>query len=124
MSYWQPCPRYPEPAVQAPDPAFDTLVLFNASVEQLARAAAGTRGPSGWATCARCSKATSRTAVTSARTRRLARSQCFAVPCLRDTNTHNSIGRRAIYEHGGRRVIGAEHDGRITVLADHFGETG
>lgn len=121
MSGWQPSSRYPDPAVQALDPAFAPLVLFNASVERLATGCRWNEGPVWfgdmralfWSDIPndrilRWDEETSAVSV-------FRRPSGFA-----NGNTRDGLGRLVTCEHGGRRVTRTEHDGRITVLADRF----
>ena len=121
MTEWRPTPRYPDPAIQALDPAFARLVLFNAAIERLATGCRWNEGPVWfgdmralfWSDIPndrilRWDEETS--AVTVFR-----RPSNFA-----NGNTRDRMGRLVSCEHGGRRVTRTEHDGRITILADRF----
>jgi gluconolactonase len=121
MSDWQPCPRYPDPAVVSVDPTFDRYRLALAKVERIAHGFTWAEGPV-WLGDSRMllwsdvpgntmyswSEATGAVAP-------------FRKPSNNSNgNTRDRQGRIVTCEHLTRRVTRTEHDGRITVLADSF----
>ncbi|WP_419729709.1 SMP-30/gluconolactonase/LRE family protein [Lichenicola sp.] len=121
MSEWRPSPRYPDPAVQALDPAFGRLVLFNASVERLSTGGRWHEGPVWFGDM----RALFWSDIPNDRIMRWDE-ETGAVTVFRrpsgfaNGNTRDRMGRLVSCEHGGRRVTRTEHDGRITTLADRF----
>ncbi len=121
MSGWQPSARYPDPAVQALDPAFARLVLFNASIERLATGCRWNEGPVWFGDM----RALFWSDIPNDRILRWDE-EGGAVSVFRrpsgfaNGNTRDRMGRLVSCEHGGRRVTRTEHDGRIIVLADRF----
>ena len=121
MSEWRPSPRYPDPAVQALDPAFNRLVLFNASIERLATGCRWNEGPVWFGDM----RALFWSDIPNDRILRWDE-ETGAVSVFRrpsgyaNGNTRDRMGRLVSCEHGGRRVTRTEHDGRITILADRF----
>ncbi|HUB47802.1 MAG TPA: SMP-30/gluconolactonase/LRE family protein [Acetobacteraceae bacterium] len=118
---WEPSQRYPDPAVQVLDAAFNQYRLPLASVEQLANGCRWSEGP-----------------VYVADGRYLLWSdipndrilkweeETSAVSVFRKTsnnangNTRDRQGRLVTCEHRGRRVVRTEYDGSLTVLMNHF----
>lgn len=120
-STWEPSPRYPDPAVQALDPAFDKYRLFNAGVERLAGGMRWCEGPV-WMGDARCllwsdipSNAIMRWDEETGATSVYRRPSGNA-----NGHTRDRQGRLVTCEHGGRRLTRTEYDGSITVLIDRF----
>ena len=121
MTGWQPSTRYPDPAIEALDPAFAGLVLFNASIERLASGCRWNEGPIWFGDM----RALFWSDIPNDRIMRWDE-ETGAVTVFRrpsgfaNGNTRDRMGRLVTCEHGGRRVTRTEHDGRITVLADRF----
>jgi gluconolactonase len=118
---WEMSERYPDPAVQVLDPAFNKYRLLLASVERLYTGARWSEGPV-WMGDARCllwsdipnnrilkwDEETGRTSV-------------YRKPSNNaNGNTRDRQGRLVTCEHDTRRVTRTEYDGSITVLADKF----
>jgi gluconolactonase len=118
---WEESSRYPDPAVQVLDPAFNKYRLLLASVERLYTGARWSEGPV-WMGDARCllwsdipnnrilkwDEETGRTSV-------------YRKPSNNaNGNTRDRQGRLVTCEHDARRVTRTEYDGTITVLADKF----
>ncbi|MBN3849330.1 SMP-30/gluconolactonase/LRE family protein [Paraburkholderia sp. Ac-20342] len=118
---WQPCDRYPDPAVVALDPSFERYRLSLARVERLGTGFGFTEGPCWFGdggyllfsdipndTVYRWLEATGEISV-------------YRKPSqLTNGNTRDRQGRLVSCEHGTRRLTRTEYDGSITVLADHF----
>ncbi|MCO6415353.1 SMP-30/gluconolactonase/LRE family protein [Siccirubricoccus sp. KC 17139] len=117
----QPVERYPDPAVQVLDPAFNRYRLLLAGVERLWTGARWSEGPV-WFGDQRCliwsdipnnrmlrwSEASNRVDV-------------FRAPANNSNgNTRDRQGRLLSCEHLTRRVTRTEPDGAITVIADRF----
>jgi gluconolactonase len=118
---WEPSQRYPDPAVQVLDAAFNQYRLPLASVEQLTTGCRWSEGP-----------------VYVADGRYLLWSdipndrilkweeETGAISVFRKTsnnangNTRDRQGRLVTCEHRGRRVVRTEYDGSLTVLMNHF----
>ncbi len=118
---WQPASRYPDPAITALDPRFETYWLKHAAIERLATGCRWAEGPvyfgDGryllWSDVPnnRILKWEEETGAVS----------IFRKPSnFADGNTRDRQGRLITCEHGGRRVTRTEYDGSITVLADAF----
>ncbi len=118
---WEASQRYPDPLVQALDPAFNKYRLGLASVEQLYTGARWSEGPV-WMGDWRCllwsdipnnrilrwDEETGRTSV-------------YRKPSNNaNGNTRDRQGRLVTCEHDARRITRTEVDGSITVLADKF----
>jgi gluconolactonase len=121
MSDWQPSPGYPDPRVEALDPAFAKYRLPLASVERLATGCRWAEGPVWfgdgryflWSDIPndRILKWEEETGAVSV----------YRKPSnYANGNTRDRQGRLVTCEHGGRRVIRTEYDGSITVLCDSF----
>lgn len=118
---WAPAARYPDPAIRILDPAHASLRLSSAAVERLATGTRWGEGPV-WFGDHRCliwsdipSNRMLRWDETTGQT------QVFRSPSqYANGNTRDQQGRLITCEHLTRRVTRTEHDGRITVLADHF----
>jgi gluconolactonase len=120
---FQPASRYPDPSIEVLDDAFLALRLYSASVEELATGFRWAEGPV-WFGDGRyllfsdipnnrilrwddCSGATS----------------VFRAPADNaNGHTRDRDGRLVSCEHLTRRITRTEYDGRITVLADRFGD--
>jgi len=114
-------PRYPDPALEALDPAFLALRLYSASVEQLATGLRWAEGPVWFGDgrylllsdipnnrILRWDDGSSATSV-------------FRQPADNaNGHTRDRQGRLVSCEHLTRRITRTEYDGRITVLADRF----
>ena len=118
---WNPCTRYPDPAITVLDPRFKKYVLFAAAVERIATGMRWSEGPVWfgdgrfllWSDIPndRIMKWEEETGAVSV----------FRKPSgFANGNTRDRQGRLVSCEHLGRRVTRTEYDGSITVLADRF----
>lgn len=118
---WQPCERYPDPAITVLDPRFAPYCLFNAAVERLATGMRWAEGPVWfgdgryllWSDIPnnRVMKWEEQTGAVSV----------FRQPSnFANGHTRDRQGRLVGCEHGGRRVVRTEYDGSTTVLVDQF----
>jgi len=118
---WQPCERYPDPAITALDPRFKKYCLDAAAVERLATGMRWAEGPAWfgdgryllWSDIPnnRIMKWEEQTGAVSV----------FRQPSnFANGHTRDRQGRLVGCEHGGRRVVRTEYDGSITVLVDQF----
>ena len=118
---WQPATRYPDPAVQSLDPAFDKYKVTLAAVERLATGFRWAEGPVWfgdgryllWSDIPnnRIMKWEEETGAVSV----------FRKPSHNaNGNTRDRQGRLVTCEHDARRVTRTEHDGTITVVCDRF----
>lgn len=113
--------RYPDPAVEVLDPRFAPYRIASAALERLYTGCRWAEGPA-WFGDLRClvwsdipndrmlrwSEETGQVSV-------------FRQPAHNSNgNTRDRQGRLVTCEHGARRVTRTEHDGRVTVLIDHF----
>ena len=118
---WSPPARYPDPRLRDLHPSFARYRLMNGPVQKLAGGTRWGEGPV-WFGDHRCliwsdvpgdrmlryDEATGATTV-------------FRAPSNNaNGNTRDREGRLVTCEHLTRRVTRAEHDGRITVIADRF----
>jgi gluconolactonase len=118
---WQPCERYPDPAVEILDPAFLKYRIFSAAVERLATGCRWSEGPV-WFGDGRC------VLWSDIPNDRILKweEETGAVSVFRKPSNHanghtrDRQGRLIGCEHGGRRVVRTEYDGSITVVADSF----
>ena len=122
MDRWPDSPvRYPDPAVQVLDPSFAHYRLNLAAVERLATGFRWAEGPVWfgdgrfllWSDIPnnRVMKWEEETGAVS----------IFRKPSNNTNgNTRDRQGRLVSCEHDARRVTRTEHDGTITVLADHY----
>lgn len=118
---WKPATRYPDPAVQSLDPAFDKLRLPMAAVERLATGMRWCEGPV-WFGDGRY------LLWSDIPNNRIMRwdeitntvSEYRTPSNFANGNTRDRQGRLVSCEHGGRRVTRTEHDGTITVLMDSY----
>ncbi|MCC7280990.1 MAG: SMP-30/gluconolactonase/LRE family protein [Acetobacteraceae bacterium] len=118
---WQPAGRYPDPAVQVLDPAFNKYRIVLAAVERLATGCRWAEGPVWFGD----QRALLWSDVPSDRMLRWSEEtgavSTFRAPSgFSNGNTRDREGRLVTCEHGGRRVTRTEYDGSITVLADRF----
>ena len=118
---WEASERYPDPAVQVLDPAFNKYRLLLASVERLYTGARWSEGPvymGDWRCLLwsdipnnrilRWDEETGRTSV-------------YRKPSNNaNGNTRDRQGRLVTCEHDARRITRTEYDGTITVLMDKF----
>jgi gluconolactonase len=121
FAQWAPSQRYPDPSVQALDPAFNKYRLGLAGVERIAHGTRWNEGPvyfgDGryllWSDIPnnrimRWQEETGRVSV-------------FRQPSNNaNGNTRDRQGRLVTCEHDTRRITRTEYDGTITVLADKF----
>jgi len=118
---WQPATRYPDPAIVALDPRFETYWLKLSAIERIATGFRWAEGPvwfgdGRFLLCSdipnnRILKWEEETGAVSV----------FRKPSdFANGNTRDRQGRLITCEHGGRRVTRTEHDGTITVLMDSF----
>src|SRR5881628_2838161 len=122
MDRWRDSPvRYPDPAVQVLDPSFAQYRLNLAAVERLATGFRWAEGPVWfgdgrfllWSDIPnnRIMKWEEETGAVSV----------FRKPSNNTNgNARDRQGRLVSCEHDARRVTRTEHDGTITVLADHY----
>ena len=118
---WQPTTRYPDPAVQSIDPAFDKYRLPLAGVERLATGMRWNEGPV-WFGDARhllwSDIPNNRIMRWNEETGRVSE---FRNPSnFSNGHTRDRQGRLVSCEHGGRRITRTEYDGTITTLMDSF----
>jgi gluconolactonase len=117
---WQGSQRYPDPAIEIIDPAFERYRVFSAAVERLATGFRWCEGPVWfgdgryllWSDIPnnRIMKWEEETGAVSV----------FRKPSnFANGNTRDRLGRLVTCEHG-RRVTRTEIDGAVTVLADRF----
>jgi gluconolactonase len=118
---WEPSRRYPEPAVQVMDAAFNRYRLPLASVEQLFTGCRWSEGPVYFGD----GRFLLWSDIPNDRILRWDE-ESGAVNVFRKTswnangNTRDRQGRLVTCEHRGRRVTRTEYDGCITVLMDSF----
>lgn len=118
---WQPAERYPDPAIEILDPAFERYRIFNAAVERLHTGGRWSEGPV-WFGDAR------HLLWSDIPNDRILKwdETSGAVSVFRSPshhangNTRDLQGRLITCEHGSRRVTRTEIDGSITVLADRY----
>ncbi|MBV8840149.1 MAG: SMP-30/gluconolactonase/LRE family protein [Alphaproteobacteria bacterium] len=116
-----PSARYPDPAIQSLDPAFDKYRIAQSSIERIASGCRWNEGPVyfGDARCLLWSDIPNN---------RIMRwdEETGAVSVYRkpanlaNGNTRDREGRLITCEHGARRVTRTEYDGTVTVLMDKF----
>jgi len=116
---WRAHPRYPDPAVEALDPRFERYRIFSAAVERLYTGCRWSEGPV-WFGDGRyllwSDIPNDRILKWEEETRRVS---AFRRPSgFANGNTRDRQGRLVTCEHGARRVVRTEYDGRVTVLAD------
>jgi len=118
---WAPSARYPDAAVRVLDDRFNALRLPLAKVERLATGCRWAEGPV-WCGDARAllwsdipNNRILRWDEESGAVSVFRRPSNFANGATRDRQ-----GRLIHCEHGGRRIVRTEYDGRLTTLADRF----
>jgi gluconolactonase len=118
---WRPSQRYPDPAVESLDPAFNKYRIGTAAVERIAGGMRWCEGPIWfgdgryllWSDIPnnrimRWDEETGRVSI-------------FRKPSgYSNGNTRDRQGRLITCEHEGRRVTRTEYDGTITVVIDRF----
>ncbi len=118
---WEPATRYPDPAVQSLDPAFDKYRLRLAAVERLATGMRWAEGPV-WFGDARhllwSDIPNNRVLRWCEETGQV--SEFRAPSNFENGHTRDRQGRLLSCEHGGRRITRTEYDGTITTLMDSF----
>lgn len=113
--------RYPDPAIEIVEPAFEQYILGSAALERLYTGARWTEGPV-WFGDGRYLLWSD---IPNNRMLRWAE-ETGAVSVFRSPshysngNTRDLQGRLITCEHDTRRVTRTEHDGRVTVLMDSF----
>ena len=118
---WQAATRYPDPAVQSLDPAFDKYRLPLASVERLATGMRWCEGPV-WFGDARHLLWSD---IPNNRIMRWCEETGDVTEFRSPSNyvngkTRDRHGRLISCQHGGRSIIRTEYDGTITTLVDRF----
>jgi gluconolactonase len=117
-----PSLRYPEPAVQIIDPAFDRYRIYNSSLERLATGMRWAEGPVYFAerSCLLVSDIPNNRVMKYSE--RDGRFTVYRTPSnYANGNTRDRRGRLVTCEHSvTRRIVRTEADGRLTVLADRF----
>jgi gluconolactonase len=116
---WQPCERYPDPAVRAVDASFEPYREKLAAVERIAQGNRWAEGPV-WFGDGRYLLWSD---IPNNRIRRWSEEtgevSTFRAPSHNaNGNTRDRAGRLVTCEHLTRRVTRTEYDGAITVLAD------
>jgi gluconolactonase len=116
---WQPCERYPDPAVRAVDPVFERYREKLAAVERIAVGNRWAEGPV-WFGDGRYLLWSD---IPNNRIRRWSEEtgevSTFRAPSNNaNGNTRDRVGRLVTCEHRTRRVTRTEYDGTVTVLAD------
>jgi gluconolactonase len=113
--------RYPDPDIIVLDPRFERMILGHAAIERIATGCRFTEGPVWFGDLRQL-------VFSDIPNDRLVRwdEETGATGALRklagfpDGNTRDRQGRLLSAELGTRRLTRTEHDGTITVLADHF----
>jgi gluconolactonase len=118
---WEPNERYPDPAIQTLDPAFNKYRIAQSTVERLATGCRWNEGPVyfGDARCLLWSD------IPNNRIMRwdeeTGRASVYRKPSnMANGNTRDRQGRLVSCEHDARRVTRTEYDGSIMVLIDKF----
>ncbi|NDR56224.1 SMP-30/gluconolactonase/LRE family protein [Aliiruegeria sabulilitoris] len=118
---WKPTTRYPDPAVESLDPAFDKYRLPLAAVERLATGMRWCEGPV-WFGDARhllwSDIPNNRIMRWTEETGHV--SEYRSPSNFANGHTRDRQGRLVSCEHGGRRITRTEYDGTITTLMDSF----
>ena len=120
-SQWQPSARYPDPSIEALDPAFKKHHLALSAVERLWTGSRWGEGPV-WLGDVRCLLWSD---IPNNRVLKW-EEETGAVSIWRkpsnnaNGHTRDRQGRIIACEHEGRRVVRFEYDGSITVLADSY----
>ena len=120
LAAWEPAERYPDPAIQTLDPAFNKYRIAQTTVERIARGCRWNEGPV-WFGDARCLLWSD---IPNNRIMRwdeeTGRVSIFRKPSnFANGHTRDRQGRLISCEHA-RRVTRTEYDGTITVLIDKF----
>lgn len=118
---WRPSQRYPDPAIEALDPAFNKYHLALAAVERLATGFRWAEGPV-WMGASRM------LVFSDVSNNRLMKwdeetgeASVFRKPSnYSNGNTRDRQGRLVTCEHATRRVTRTEHDGTIVPIAEGF----
>jgi gluconolactonase len=118
---WRSHPRYPDPAIEALDPRFESYWIKQSAVERLYTGCRWSEGPVWfgdgryllWSDIPnnRILKWEEETGTVSV----FRRPSNFA-----NGNTRDRQGRLVTCEHGGRRITRTEYDGTLTVLLDQW----
>ncbi len=121
MTDWRPAERFPDPAVRVLDERFRDYIVVLAKVERLATGCRWSEGPV-WFGDQRCliwsdipNDRLLRWDESSGQTTVFRQPARFA-----NGNARDQQGRLLTCEHGERRVVRTEYDGRLTVLAESF----
>ncbi len=118
---WAPTTRYPDPAVQSINPAFDRYRLPLAGVERLATGCRWAEGPV-WFGDGRqllwSDIPNNRIMRWNEETGQV--SQFRSPSNFANGHTRDRTGRLVSCEHGGRRITRTEYDGTITPLMDRY----
>ena len=121
LAAWEPNQRYPDPAIQTLDPAFNKYRIAQSTVERLATGCRWNEGPVyfGDARCLLWSD------IPNNRIMRWdeesGRVSVYRKPSnMSNGNTRDRQGRLVTCEHDTRRVTRTEYDGTVTVLIDKF----
>ncbi|MBX9699307.1 MAG: SMP-30/gluconolactonase/LRE family protein, partial [Acetobacteraceae bacterium] len=118
---WRPSERYPDPAIEALDPAFKAYHLVLSAVERLWHGSRWGEGPV-WLGDARCVLWSD---IPNNRVLKWEEETGAVSLWQKPSNnanghTRDRQGRILACEHAGRRVVRFEYDGSITVIADSF----
>ena len=118
---WPDVRRYPDPALESLDPAFDRLRINNTALERLFTGTRSAEGPA-WFGDGRylvwCDVPNDRLLRWDEATGTVGE---FRRPAGHPNGaTRDRQGRLLLCEHSGRRVSRTEHDGSITVVAERF----
>ena len=118
---WEASERYPDPAIQVLDPAFNKYRLLHASVERLSTGARWSEGP----VCIGDGRCLLWSDIPNNRIMRwdeeTGRTSVYRKPSNNaNGNTRDRQGRLVTCEHDARRITRTEYDGTITVLCDKF----
>ena len=121
FAQWTPSERYPDPSVQALDPAFNKYRLGLAGVERIAHGTRWNEGPVYFGD----GRYLLWSDIPNNRIMRwqeeTGRVSAFRQPSNNaNGNTRDRQGRLVTCEHDTRRITRTEYDGTITVLADKF----
>ena len=119
---WRPSERYPDPAIEAIDPAFRKYHLVLSAVERLWHGSRWGEGPV-WLGDARCLLWSD---IPNNRVLKWEEETGAVSLWQKPSNnanghTRDRQGRILACEHAGRRVVRFEYDGSTTVIADSYG---
>src|ERR1700744_4062921 len=113
--------RYPDPDVIALDPRFERLMLAHAAIERIATGCRFTEGPVWFGDLRQLVFSDIPNDCLMRWDEETGRSGVLRKPAGNpDGNTRDRFGCLISAELGTRRLTRTEHDGSITVLADHF----